>query len=55
MHFGAVPQPAAHLSPGMYELFEDTMCRRRANGTQAWSWSEGILAPPLPPRVSACK
>jgi para-nitrobenzyl esterase len=55
LSFGAVPQSATHLLPGMYELFEDTVCRRRANGTQPWSWTEGILAPPLPPRVMSCR
>ncbi len=50
MHFADKPQPATRLSPGMYELNEEVVCRRRAKGGQPWNWNVGIVAPALPPR-----
>jgi para-nitrobenzyl esterase len=49
MHFADVPQPGADPMPGMYELQEDVVCRRRAEGKTPWNWNVGIVAPPLPP------
>lgn len=54
MHFAETPQVANHPMPGMYELVNEVVCRRKANGTQAWNWNVGIAAPPLPPRTDAC-
>jgi para-nitrobenzyl esterase len=45
---------AVRLMPGMYELHERTMCRRREEGTQSWNWNTGIVAPVLPPASEAC-
>ena len=50
MHFAEVPQRRAHLMPDMFELNEEVVCRRRAQGDQAWNWNVGIVAPALPPR-----
>jgi para-nitrobenzyl esterase len=47
MHFGQSPEAKTNLYPGMYALHEETVCRRRARGDQAWNWNVG-LASPLP-------
>jgi para-nitrobenzyl esterase len=48
MHFAVKPEPAVQLMPGMYELNEEVMCRRRASGNQPWNWNVGLASPPLP-------
>jgi len=48
MHFADTPQASAHLLPGMFELHEQVVCRRRAKGGIPWNWNIGILSPPLP-------
>lgn len=48
MAFDAGPVPGEHLLPGMYELVEAVVCRRRAQGELPWHWNVGIVAPPLP-------
>ena len=48
MHFAATPTPARDLMPGMYDLNETVMCRRRANGTLSWGWLVGLWAPKTP-------
>jgi para-nitrobenzyl esterase len=55
MAFAEAPQPATHLMPGMYELLEQIVCRRRASGAQPWNWNVGIVAPVLPPREDSCR
>lgn len=50
MHFAEKPQAATDLFPGMYELHEEVVCRRRAKGGTPWNWNVGIIAPALPPR-----
>ena len=55
MAFVEDPQPGVHLRPGMYELNEAVMCRRRAKGDTPWNWNVGILAPPLPAAVAPCR
>jgi para-nitrobenzyl esterase len=47
MNFGKQPMPAANLFPGMYELHEETVCRRRAGGKEPWHWNTGIISPLL--------
>lgn len=49
------PRPSSHLLPGMYELNEEVVCRRRASGTEAWNWNVGIWSPTLPPQQPQCK
>lgn len=55
MTFVDGPQPGVHLRPGMFELNEAVMCRRRAQGDTSWNWNVGVVAPPLPPGVSQCR
>ena len=53
--FAGTPRPGAHLLPGMYELNERVMCRRRAAGGIPWNWNVGIVAPPLPAAAPGCR
>jgi para-nitrobenzyl esterase len=53
--FADGPRPATRLLPGMYELNEAVVCRRRSNGAQPWNWNTGIVSPPLPPRTESCR
>jgi para-nitrobenzyl esterase len=53
--FADSPTPGTHLLPGMYELNEEVVCRRRADGGIAWNWNVGILSPPLPAQVPGCR
>ena len=39
--------PGSDLLPGMFELHEEAMCRRRAAGDVAWNWNTGLLSPSL--------
>jgi para-nitrobenzyl esterase len=55
MHVLDVPRPATNLMPGMFELNEEVMCRRRAKGNIGWNWNGGIVSPPLPPAAPGCK
>jgi para-nitrobenzyl esterase len=55
MGFAGAPRPGTHLLPGMYELNERVMCRRRAAGGIPWNWNVGIVAPPLPAGVPECQ
>jgi para-nitrobenzyl esterase len=50
MHFVERPQPDTQLMPGMFELNDEVVCRRRARGDQAWNWNVGIVSPALPSR-----
>jgi para-nitrobenzyl esterase len=52
--FSDAPQPSQRLLPGMYELHEEVVCRRRAQGNLPWHWNTGIMSPPLPEPVPAC-
>jgi para-nitrobenzyl esterase len=54
MAFEAGPQPGTHLMPGMYELNEKVVCRRRAKGGIAWNWNVGLASPPLPAGTAQC-
>lgn len=45
MIFRDVPKVSANLMPGMYELHENSVCRRRSNGEVAWNWNVGLAAP----------
>ena len=55
MMFSDVARPGTHLLPGMYELNEEVVCRRRAEGGLPWNWNVGLAAPTLPPRQDACR
>jgi para-nitrobenzyl esterase len=54
MAFAGAPRPGTHLLPGMYELNEQVMCRRRAAGGIPWNWNVGIISPPLPAGGPGC-
>jgi para-nitrobenzyl esterase len=49
------PRPSKGLLPGMYELNEEVVCRRRESGNVAWNWNVGIASPRLPDRQAHCK
>jgi para-nitrobenzyl esterase len=55
MAFEAGPQPRTHLLPGMYELNEQVVCRRRAKGGIPWNWNVGLASPPLPAGAPQCR
>ncbi len=55
MAFKETPQPSDHLLPGMYELNEEVVCRRRAAGDVGWNWNVGLWSPKLPPQQAQCK
>ena len=55
MAFADAPQPRLHLLPGMYELNEQVICRRRAKGGIPWNWNVGIVSPPLPAEAPGCR
>lgn len=48
MTFTDAPHPAQQLLPGMYELHEEAVARRRARGDTPWNWNTGIASPRLP-------
>jgi para-nitrobenzyl esterase len=47
MHFADAPKAASDLFPGMFELHEEAVCRRRKNGDQQWNWNAGLVSPTL--------
>jgi para-nitrobenzyl esterase len=55
MAFEDSPRPKTHLLPGMYELNEQVVCRRRAKGGIPWNWNVGLASPPLPAAEGSCK
>ena len=55
MEFADKPQAKTRLLPGMYELMEQVVCRRRAKGGIPWNWNIGLASPPLPPASPQCK
>jgi para-nitrobenzyl esterase len=55
MAFAVAPRPGVHLLPGMYELVESVVCRRRASGKMPWHWNVGLASPPLPPEAAQCQ
>ncbi|NYT40724.1 carboxylesterase family protein [Sphingomonas sp. R-74633] len=54
MQFADVPRASNDLMPGMYALHEQVMCRRRAEGSQSWTWRTGSTAPVLPAPSAGC-
>jgi para-nitrobenzyl esterase len=53
--FADKPHSSTHVFPGMYELAEQVVCRRRAKGGIAWNWNIGLASPPLPPETAQCR
>ena len=54
MAFDQTPVPGQHLMPGMFELVEEVVCRRRAHGGLPWHWNVGVASPSLP-EAAECK
>jgi para-nitrobenzyl esterase len=54
LRLGRTPVADKRLMPGMYELHEQVMCRRRAGGAQSWNWRSGGAAPVLPGPTPDC-
>ncbi|MCA8900437.1 MAG: carboxylesterase family protein [Hyphomonas sp.] len=52
--FADVPEAKTNLMPGMFELHEETVCRRREAGTMQWNWNTGLWSPVLPADTGAC-
>jgi para-nitrobenzyl esterase len=52
MDFRNKPVPSQNLLPGMFELQEEVVARRRAAGTQNWYVNVGLLSAPVPPAAS---
>ncbi len=53
--FADKPRSGLHVFPGMYELAEQVVCRRRAKGGIPWNWNIGLASPPLPPETAQCR
>jgi para-nitrobenzyl esterase len=53
LELGGAPQSARHLLPGMFELHEEVIARRRAAGTQHWYINVGLASPPVPPALDS--
>ncbi|RAK52398.1 carboxylesterase/lipase family protein [Phenylobacterium deserti] len=49
------PRVKHALHPGMFELHEAVVCRRRMQGGTPWNWNVGLASPPLPPQSSECR
>ncbi len=39
-------RPSTRLMPGMFELHEEAVCRRKAAGEQ-WNWNVGVISPAI--------
>jgi para-nitrobenzyl esterase len=52
--FGDTPQASQHLLQGMYELHDEAVCRRRANGSLPWNWNVGVISPLLSSNDTQC-
>jgi len=55
MNLGDVPVKSTEFMPGMYELQEQIMCRRRQDGGQSWDWRTASTAPVLPKPTPQCE
>lgn len=54
MLFGENPQPSKNLLPGMYELHEETVCRRKESDKSPWHWNTGLASPILTKQDGKC-
>lgn len=54
MTFAGTAKPGTNFMPGMYDLNETVMCRRKATGKVPWHWNVGLMSPPLPPKAEGC-
>lgn len=53
MVFQDGPRVRDHVLPGMYELLEEVVCRRR-QAKLAWNWNVGVIAPRTPDPTPQC-
>jgi len=49
LHVGDVCRASRDLLPGMFDLHEEVVARRRAAGTQGWYLNVGLASGPVPP------
>ena len=54
MVFAQIPKAWPGLARERFELHEEIVCRRRADGGLQWNWNVGIISPPLPAEVPTC-
>lgn len=54
MRFEGKPRMAPRFMPGVFDLHERIMCRRRMSGAQPWDWRVGAYAPVLPVAGKGC-
>ena len=54
MAFEDGPVMRERIMPGMFELREAEVCRRRVTGGKPWNWAVGIVANPVPPATPPC-
>ena len=55
MHFAEKPAVATDPLGDRYALYEETVCRRRVQGTVQWNWNVGVAAPPPSPATGSCQ
>jgi para-nitrobenzyl esterase len=55
MEFADAPRAGARVLSGAYDLHEEVICRRRAQGGISWNWNVGVISPPLPPEAPQCR
>lgn len=53
--FDEAPAVSHDVLGDRYDLYEETVCRRRAAGDQQWNWNVGVISPPLPAQVPSCR
>lgn len=54
MAFEEGPVARQRLMPGMFDVREAEVCRRRAVGGTPWTWLVGVVARPVPPATPPC-
>lgn len=54
LSFDEAPTLSTQFMPGMFELHEQVMCRRRQSGSQSWNWRSGSTAPVIPSPTPQC-
>lgn len=55
MHFADSPTIAADPLGDRFALYEETVCRRRVQGTVQWNWNVGVAAPAMSPPAATCR
>ncbi|WP_230974822.1 carboxylesterase/lipase family protein [Brevundimonas vitis] len=54
MTFDGGARPGVGLFPGMFDLHEQSMCRRRMAGNAPWNWNVGLMSPKLAEGPGGC-